>query len=87
MPGVTVVATQRLTNVAVVDGDAMTSGRFRFPYLRIGVYDIDGVARGLQGLHARQLTRLGGLGVRSARSCWRSRPSARPVTIVTTKRR
>ena len=49
---VAVVATHQLTNVAasaITDED----GRFRFPYLRIGVYDIKVIAARVQRLHAQ----------------------------------
>ena len=39
IPGATVVATHRLTNVAT-SATSDDHGRFRFPYLRIGIYDI-----------------------------------------------
>ena len=39
IPGVTVVATHRLTNVAT-STTTDEEGRYRFPYLRIGVYEI-----------------------------------------------
>ena len=39
VPGVTVVASHRLTNVATAT-TTDESGRYRFPYLRIGVYEV-----------------------------------------------
>src|SRR5688500_10446326 len=39
IPGVTVVATHQLTNVATSTATD-DEGRYRFPYLRIGVYEI-----------------------------------------------
>ena len=62
VPGVTVVATHRLTNVvsATVSDD---SGRFRLPYLRIGVYDLKASLGGFKDF-TRTARGLGGLGVR-----------------------
>jgi hypothetical protein len=54
IPGVTVVATHRSTNLSA---SAITddSGRFRFPYLKIGVYDIRASLMGFKDL-ARTVT-------------------------------
>ena len=75
IPGVTIVATQRLTNVAST-AISDEGGRFRLPYLRIGVYELKASLAGFQGLHpalsvSRRARRL------SSPSCWRSRTSAR----------
>jgi hypothetical protein len=54
LPGVTLVATHQLTNVAATtttDGE----GRFRFPYLRIGVYEVTATLPGFKGI-TRQVT-------------------------------
>ena len=42
-PGVAMVATHRLTNVTATT-TTDEEGRFRFPYLRIGVYEIKRIA-------------------------------------------
>jgi hypothetical protein len=54
IPGATVVATHRLTNVDTTT-TSDDNGRFRFPYLRIGVYDIRASVLGFNDT-IRQLT-------------------------------
>jgi hypothetical protein len=54
IPGATVVATHRLTNVATT-ATSDDNGRFRFAYLRIGVYDIRASLPGFNDA-IRQLT-------------------------------
>src|SRR5262245_55387740 len=59
VPGVDVVATQIETNAAtatVTDQD----GRFRFPYLRVGVYDVVARLSGFQDASRRLTLRIGG---------------------------
>ena len=61
VPGATIVATHRLTNVAssTVSDEG---GRFRLPYLRIGVYDLEASLAGFRDF-TRRHQRLGGLRV------------------------
>ena len=61
IPGATIVATHRLTN-AVSSTVSDEHGRFRLPYLRIGVVRSQDIAGWLQGFHEDDL-RLGGVGV------------------------
>lgn len=54
IPGVAVVATHRLTNVAA-STTTDEEGRFRFPYLRIGVYEVKATLLGFREV-TRQVT-------------------------------
>ena len=59
IPGVTVTATQVETNVATATVTDQ-NGRFRFPYLRVGAYDVAARLSGFQDVSRRLALSIGG---------------------------